>query len=476
MNRLVVVSNRVPVPADAAGAGAGGLAVALAGLLERRGGLWFGWSGKVDPAAADQEAKVVRHGATDYATVDLTRTEHDRYYNNFSNGVLWPLLHTLPELMAFNRRDAAAYMVVNRRFAEALQPLLRAGDTIWVHDYHLIALPALLRASGVAGPIGFFLHIPFCPPEVLAHAPNATELVTDLLAADLIGFQTQADLDNFTACATLKVGADSIGPGRLKWEGRPIALGVFPAEIDCREFATAAATAGRGRECQRLCKSLDKQSLILGVDRLDPTKGLIQRLAGFRRMLERHPEWHRRTTLLQIAAVSRKDVSAYRDLRLALDHDAGSINSDFAEPDWAPLRLVAKAGARNIIAGYMRCARVGLVTPVRDGMNLVAKEYVAAQDPANPGVLILSEFAGAAQQLHGALLVNPYDADQMSDMLDRALRMPLAERQERWQGMWDTLQQTSPVHWGRSFLGALTEATAEAPAGRVQMLPFQRRA
>jgi trehalose 6-phosphate synthase len=473
MNRLVVVSNRVPAPNDGAPS-AGGLAIALNGLLGRCGGLWFGWSGKVDPGAGDQEARVVRRGEIDYATIDLTRAEHDRYYNNFSNGVLWPLLHTLPELMAYNRRDATTYMAVNQRFADALKPLLRPDDVLWVHDYHLMALPALLRAAGVRNPIGFFLHIPFCPPELIAQAPNGAELLGDLLAADLLGFQTQSDLEHFAAGARTMAGATPAGDDAVQRDGHITRLGVFPAEIEPREFAAAAVTAARTKDCRRLCLSLGKQSLILGVDRLDPTKGLLQRLAGFRRMLERHPEWHRRATLLQIAAVSRKEVTAYQELRLALDRDAGAINSDFGEPDWSPLRLVAKAGARNTIAGHMRYARVGLVTPLRDGMNLVAKEFVAAQDPADPGVLILSEFAGAAHQLGSALMVNPHDADQMSDMLAEALRMPLAERQERWGAMWQTLQQTSPVIWGRSFLGALAQATAEAPAGRVHTLVTRR--
>jgi trehalose 6-phosphate synthase len=452
MNRLVVISNRVPAPSDGAPS-AGGLAIALNGLLDRCGGLWFGWSGKVDAGAGDQEAKLVRRGEIDYATIDLTRAEHDRYYNNFSNGVLWPLLHTLPEMMVYNRRDAVAYQAVNQRFADALKPLLRADDVLWIHDYHLMALPALLRAAGVRNPIGFFLHIPFCPPELIAQAPNGGELVADLLSADLVGFQTQGDLEHFAAGARTMAGAASAGAEAVQRNGHTTQLGVFPAEIEPREFAAAAVTAARSKDCQRLRLSLGKQSLILGVDRLDPTKGLLQRLAGFRRMLERHPEWHRRATLLQIAAVSRKEVTAYQELRLALDRDAGAINSDFGEPDWSPLRLVAKAGARNTIAGHMRAARVGLVTPLRD-----------------PGVLILSEFAGAAHQLGAALMVNPYDADQMSDMLAQALRMKLAERQERWGAMWETLQQTSPVVWGRNFLGALTLATADAPAGRVQAL------
>jgi len=201
----------------------------------------------------------------------------------------------------------------------------------------------------------------------------------------------------------------------------------------------------------------------LGIDRMDPTKGLLQRMAGYRRLLETRPDWHRRVTFLQIAAESRKDVIAYRDLRTAIEREAGTINSQFSEPDWMPLRLVARAGARSTVAGYMREARVGLVTPLRDGMNLVAKEFIAAQDPQDPGVLVLSRFAGAAQQLGSALIVNPHDADEVADALDTALNMSLGDRQARWRESWDAIKGTSALAWGRSFVGALLRAATAVP-------------
>ncbi|MBV9782961.1 MAG: trehalose-6-phosphate synthase [Acidisphaera sp.] len=461
MNRLVVVSNRVPVPT--AGAQAGGLAVALDGLMEHRGGLWFGWSGDIAADAAQAPVALERHGKVDYATVDLTQDEHDRYYNNFSNGVLWPLLHTMPELMVYDRRDAQSYREVNARLADSLVPLLRPTDLIWIHDYHLMALPAMLRSHGVRNPIGFFLHIPFATADVIASAPEVASLLRDLLAADLIGFQTENDQENFAATAQTLVGAVHLPNGWVHTAGRRARLGVFPVEIEPRGFAAAALESWRSPASERLRRSLSGLKLILGVDRLDPTKGLLQRLAGLRRLLEKYPDWRRRITLLQIAAISRKEVSSYRDLRLALDREAGSVNSEWGDPDWSPLRLVAKAGAREVVAGYMREAKVGLVTPLRDGMNLVAKEYVAAQDPQDPGVLVLSQFAGAARQLEAALLVNPYDSDGMADAIDRALRMPLAERQSRWQSMWRTMERASPASWGRSFMAALLRAAAAVP-------------
>ncbi len=460
MNRLVVVSNRVPAPA-AAGAQAGGLAVALDALMERRGGVWFGWSGKVvrEPA---REPRIVLAGRVEYATVDLSPEEHERYYNGFSNGTLWPLLHSMPELMQFDRRNAQVYRRVNERFTDALVPVLQPGDLVWVHDYHLMAMPAMLRARGVRAPVGFFLHVPFPAGDILASVPEAAALVRDLLAADLVGFQTVNDLTNFADAAVrmgLAMHGQSSGSGKsLLVGGRSVRLGAFPVEIEAREFAETAEVAWRAAPSERLRRSLAGQLLVLGVDRMDPTKGLVQRLSGYRRLLETRPRWRRRVTFLQIAAESRSDVAAYRDLRLALEREAGRINSEYSEPDWMPLRLIARAGARTTMAGYMREAAVGLVTPLRDGMNLVAKEFVAAQDPQDPGVLVLSRFAGAAKQLDAALLVNPHDPDEIADALDQALAMSLVDRQARWRACWSHIENATALAWGRTFLAALLRA------------------
>lgn len=463
MNRLVVVSNRVPMPTSS-GHAAGGLAVALEGLMDKRGGVWFGWSGAI---AADAAVKAIHTeviaGVT-YATMDLTQEEHDSYYGRFSNGVLWPMLHTMPQLMDYERRDAQTYREVNGRFAEALLPMLRPNDILWIHDYHLLALPALLRSQGVRNPIGFFLHIPFPSPDVLASAPEAAALTRDLLGADLIGFQTDRDVANFAAAAQQVAGAVELESGWLGLYGRRIRIGAFPVEIDAEEFAETAKHAAATPAAERLRRSLLGQKLILGVDRLDPTKGIVQRIEGLRRLLETRPSWRRNVTFLQIAAVSRKDVQAYQELREELDGVAGALNSDYGDPDWAPLRVMARGVGRNVVAGYMRAAAVGLVTPLRDGMNLVAKEYVAAQDPSDPGVLVLSRFAGAARQLDAAILVNPHDSDDMADAMDRALRMDLEERRARQAALWKAIAQTSPVGWGRAFLAALVEAVSTASA------------
>ena len=458
MNRVVVVSNRVPAK-SAAGAQAGGLAVALESLMEHRGGLWFGWSGRIEaePAA---KPRLFETDKVEYATLDLTPEQHDQFYNEFSNSTLWPLLHSMPELMTFNRRNAQTYREVNQRFTDALAPMLRPSDLIWVHDYHLMAMPAMLRQAGVASPIGFFLHIPFPSPDVLASVSESAALVRDLLGCDLIGFQTESDLNNFADAAVRVANAERSGAGWLTVEGRRVRLGAFPVEIEPQEFAAMADDAWRSLPTERLRRSLAGQQLILGVDRMDPTKGLPQRLAGYRRLLETHPEVHRKVAFLQIAAESRKDVVAYQDLRDEIEQEAGSINSAFSEPDWTPLRLTARAAPRSTMAGYMREARVGLVTPLRDGMNLVAKEFIAAQDPQDPGVLVLSRFAGAAHQLQSALLCNPYDVDEMAETIDAALRMPIAERSARWRESWDVIEGTSALGWGRSFLASLIRAAS----------------
>ncbi len=454
MSRLVVISNRVSIPTGESKAG--GLAVALNALMERQGGLWFGWSGATTMEAASvTKPQLVQHDNVEYATIDLTPDELELYYNRFSNATLWPLLHSLPEQMHFDRRSLQAYRGVNERFADVLVPMLRPGDTVWIHDYHLLALASAMRSRNVAAPIGFFLHTPFPSPDMLGSIPEAALFIRDLLAADLLGFQTSNDAENFAASAQRIAGAARMAGGGLQLGNRQIRVGVFPVEIEPAEFAQMAEQAFASPETQRLHRSLDGQCLILGVDRMDPTKGLRHRLSGYRRLLETRPQWHRHATFLQIAAESRQDVGAYQDLREDLEREAGAINSTYSDPDWTPLRLMARGSTREAIAGYMREARICLVTPLRDGMNLVAKEYIAAQDPENPGVLVLSKFAGAARQLGAAILVNPVDPDEIADALDSALRMSRPERQDRWNACWEAIRDTSALAWGRSFVSVL---------------------
>ena len=470
MSRTIVVSNRVPTPSRLGPeqAQAGGLAVVVRDTLEARGGIWFGWSGEV-VASPRSAPRVVQMGNVTFATIDLSREEHQGYYSGFANGVLWPLMHLLPHLVQYRRQDAETYQRVNARMADALVPLLQPDDLIWVQDYHLLLLPAELRARGVRNPIGFFMHIPFPAADMLSTVPGTDRLMRGVLAADLIGLQTTRDVSNFLVAACQIGQARQLEPGVLRTNGRMVRVAAFPVEIEPQPFATLAANAVNADPARRMKTSLIGQSLILGVDRLDPTKGLAERLEAFGRLLERQPEWRGRASMLQIAAASRQDVSAYRDLRREIEAIAGRINAAYGEPDWTPVRLVTRAIKRDTIAGYMRMARVCLVTSLRDGMNLVAKEFVASQDPTDPGVLVLSRFAGAAEQLFDAILVNPNDPEALTDVLDAALRMDLSTRKQRWQKLWQRLQRRSAHEWGADFLAALEEAGTDCAA------PLRRR-
>jgi trehalose 6-phosphate synthase len=436
---------------------AGGLAVGLREAVAGRETLWFGWSGRTVAGAQPTQPHVARSGRMIAATLDLSEASYRGYYRGFANATLWPLLHWRLGLTMFSRDDFDSYMAVNETFATALAPLLRPDDTIWVHDYHLIPLGAALRRLGVAGRIGFFLHVPFPPPRMFAALPRADRLLAALPAYDLIGLQTQEDAANLTAAlADAGVGKAGGGPPR----GR-----AFPIGIDPEAFAAAARREAAGADVSRLHDSLAGRALILGVDRLDYTKGLPQRFRGFQRLLERFPARRAQVTFLQIAPVSRGDVAEYRSLRKELDELASQLNGAFAEFDAFPLRFLTRAMARPTLAGAYRLARVGLVTPLRDGMNLVAKEYVAAQASEDPGVLVLSRFAGAAAQLDGALVVNPYDPDEIAEAVDQALAMSLEERQERWHSMAQGVWQGTAAQWGQDFLAAL-EASGVAGRGR----------
>jgi trehalose 6-phosphate synthase len=465
MGRTIVVSNRVPVPARSGAdpAQAGGLSVVMRDSIAERGGIWFGWSGEVVANPAIAPRLVTKDNVT-FATIDLSKQEHDGYYTGFANGVLWPLMHLMPHLVQYQRSDAEVYRAVNARMADALVPLLKPDDMIWIQDYHLLLLPAELRARGITNPIGFFLHIPFPSTDILNTVPGMERLVRGVLAADLIGMQTERDVANFFSAACQMGQARHIGTGVLRVGVHTVRAAAFPVEIEPEPFAAIAAKAVNADPARRMKASLIGQSLVLGVDRLDPAKGLAERLEAFGRLLERKPEWRGRASLLQIAAASRQEVTSYRNLRREIEAIAGRINAAYGEPDWTPVRLVTRAVKRDTIAGYMRMARVCLVTSLRDGMNVVAKEFVAAQNPADPGVLVLSRFAGAAEQLTDALLVNPHDAEALTDVLDAALRMDQMARKHHWGRLWHKLVLRSAHDWGNEFLAALEEAGAEHDA------------
>jgi trehalose 6-phosphate synthase len=457
MGRLVIASNRTATPGESK---AGGLAVALwDALTERGGGLWFGWSGET----VERESRGVRlasEGSVEFALADLTEREHEGYYLGYSNRALWPVCHYRIDLARFHEEDFEQYGAVNRRFACLMQPLLRPGDRLWVHDYHLFLLGQELRNTGWRGPIGFFLHIPFPAPEVFSALPQHPHLARGLAEFDLLGFQTERDTRNFVRYMVEQHGAREIGPNRLEVFDRTIEARAFPIGIDPAEIARFAVSEDSRSDADRLSRLIENRALVLGVDRMDYSKGLPQRLQAFGHLLDEHQDLCGHVTLLQIAPPSREDVGAYQDLREELDRLAGRINSTYSDLAWTPIRYLARGFPRETLAGLYRLARVGLVTPLYDGMNLVAKEYVAAQDPEDPGVLVLSEFAGAAEQLQAALIVNPYDIGAMADAIHRGLTMSREERRERWQELNAAVTEGDIARWRRDFLARLEAVPA----------------
>jgi trehalose 6-phosphate synthase len=454
MNRLVMVSNRVALPGESR---AGGLAIALKVAIEETGGLWFGWSGHV--AHESGQVHEVQAGNIHYITIDLSQQDRDDYYSGFANRTLWPLLHFRMDLVDYSRETYAGYRRVNALFAETLVPLLHDKDVVWVHDYHLIPLAQLLRERGVRCRIGFFLHVPMPSSDLLAALPDHRRLFESLSAYDLVGFQTERDLERFQDYVRLFGHGRVVEHGVLETpQGRRLHAGAFPISIDTAHIRQLAAKAVSRASFKRLTASLSGRALAIGVDRLDYSKGLPERFRAFERYLQRYPEQRGRMTYLQIAPVSRGEVPEYRTLRHELEQLAGHINGTHADADWTPVRYVNRNYPHSALTGFYRLARVALVTPLRDGMNLVAKEFIAAQDENDPGVLVLSSFAGAARELTHALLVNPYDLDGVADAIAVAVAMPLEERRERWQAMMDRLEHHDITAWRQHFLSALRAA------------------
>ena len=447
--RLFLVSNRLASPGSTQ---TGGLAHALAHALAQRGGDWLGWSGGIGEGDAERE----QVGTSTFHTLPLTLGEHRDYYLGYANRSLWPLLHSQLELFEFERAWRDAYLATNQRFADAVAARLHAspsgGTLVWIHDYHFLCLAPRLRARGIGAPLGFFLHTPFPAPDIVRTLPFHDEVFCGLLACDLIGVQTHRD------AAHLRDYLGSIAGAR-----RVPAVRVFPVGIDAGQVARDAARASVQGARARLEASLHGRALVIGVDRLDYSKGLPKRFTAYGRMLESEPDLRRQVSFLQIAPVSRGEVAHYRQLKQRLDGIAGAINARFGDADWVPLRYVARAHPHATLAAYFRSARVGLVTPLRDGMNLVAREFVAAQDGADPGVLVLSEFAGAAEALTDALCVNPYDTDGVAAAVARGLRMARDERIARWQALHRQVARQSVAAWSDGFLAALARRGSASP-------------
>ena len=467
MTRLVIVSNRVPLPSER-GPRAGGLAVALADAL-RPGSLWFGWSGKRS-ATPDSEARLQRSEGITYATIDLSEAEYRSFYVGFANSALWPLLHFRLGLVEFKREDYEAYRAVNRRFAESLSRLLHDDDLIWVHDYHLFTLAEELRRLGVRNRIGFFLHTPFVPPALLHALPRAADLLRAMCAYDVVGFHTRTYRRAFLDCVREILPGTRID--RRQLHARRSACGVDRRSDRHRrrrlrgDRGARANTARDSSGCARAWRTGAGH-------RRRPARlfqGTGQPLRGVWTACSANiPSIGARSASCRSRARSREDSSSYQRLRRDLDRIVGDTNGRFSEFDWVPLRYMTEHGAAQTLAGFYRCARLGVVTPLRDGMNLVAKEYVAAQDPADPGVLILSRFAGAAEELTEALIVNPFDADEIADAMHEGLAMPLAERLRRHDALRERVWETTASKYCANFLAYLEHEEPTVPRLRLQV-------
>jgi len=452
MKRLVVVSNRVADPDCPA---SGGLAVSILDGLGALGGLWFGWNGEI--AASEEEIAVTtaKRGKVSFVTMPITERDYQEHYLGFCNEALWPVHHYRLDLARFTPENSEGYRRVNRRFAETLAPLLKADDLIWVHDYHLIPFASELRMRGVRNRIGFFLHIPFPPPDVLVAMPEHEWLMNAMLAYDVVGLQTKTDQANFCRFLCEVMGGEMIDGDTVRIAGKTLSACVFPTGICVDSFAAMARQPDAERRIARLHRQGEARINIIGVDRLDYTKGLPDRFRSFKRLLELYPQNCKAATLMQIAPPTREEVKAYADIRHELEALSGEINGQFGDFDWTPVRYVHRSIERDTLAALFRGSHIGLVTPLRDGMNLVAKEYVAAQDPANPGVLVLSRFAGAAEDLEEALIVNPYDADEVAQAMQRAIVMPKEERVERHRALLARVRAHDAQNWMSEFLRAL---------------------
>ena len=459
MSRLIVVSNRVRAQEKRSEGPAGGLAVALSAALREYTGFWFGWSGETVETFTG-EIHTRRVDDVTIVTVDLEEIDYQEYYNGYANGTLWPLFHYRIDLTAYERSFGEGYERVNRRFADTLAPLIEPDDLIWVHDYHLIPLARELRRLGVANPIGFFLHIPWPAPQLLTTLPRHRELVEALFSYDLVGFQTDEWLWAFESYVLGEAGGAWGRDGQLEAFRAILRAEVFPIGLDVEEFRALANSAPAYRAYDRIAAHTAFRSLIVGVDRLDYSKGLEERLLGFERLLQDNPDLRREVLYLQIAPPSRDEVEAYQDLRVRIDALGGRINGLYADMDWTPIRHVHRNIRRDELAGVYRAAKVCLVTPLRDGMNLVAKEYVAAQDPNDPGVLVLSRFAGAARQMTDAVIVNPFSHEELSEGLKRALTMGIDERVRRWRRLMDGVASSDVNVWRDSFVERLADAHA----------------
>jgi len=472
-NRLVIVSNRLPVVLTQGGGGhwraepgSGGLVTAMAPVLKDRGGLWIGWPG----TAADEEDGMhleslldsVAEGGYTFKPVSLTADEVDGYYHGFANEILWPLFHDLQTRCNFDPSYWKAYRKVNRKFARVIADETGEDDHIWIHDYHLIGVGLELREMGLTSKIGFFLHIPFPPLDLFLKLPWRFQILNALLAYDLVGFQTQRDKNNFMHCVrSLRKEVKVRGKGQVataQVEDRLVRIGNFPISIDFDEFAREAKSDEVARRVLEIKEDLgvdvNRRHILLGVDRLDYSKGIPERLKAFANVLERFPELREKVSLVQIVVPSRTHIRKYQDLRLDIERLVGKINGLYTQTGWVPIHYIFRSVDRTELVALYRAADIAFITPLKDGMNLVAKEYCAA-NVSEDGVLIMSEFAGAASQMQKeALLVNPYDVEEVAETIAIACEMTPEERRRRMKALRRKIRKNDIFWWVDAFLSA----------------------
>jgi alpha,alpha-trehalose-phosphate synthase [UDP-forming] len=473
MHRLIVVSNRLPFALDSTSEdlwtvtpATGGLVSAVEPVLREHGGTWIGWPGIAGKIPKGPLAEATRDAGYEVVPVALSETERDEFYYGYSNEVIWPLFHDLQNFCNFEPAYWETYKAVNERYADAIANCSHADDFIWMHDYHLMYVGQALRERGLRAALTFFLHIPFPPYDIFAKLPQQQRLLRALLQFDLLGFQTRRDLRNFLGCVRRVMSDAQIVPRRelqlVRFEKREIRLGHFPIGIDFDSFEKGAMSEAVAHRSQQLRANFPDSQLILGVDRLDYSKGIPERLRAFRNALERHPELRGRVVLIQVVVPSRVEIPRYNEFKQRIDRLVGEINGRFSTSNWWPVQYHFRCLDHDDLLAHYRGCDIAFVTPLKDGMNLVAKEYCACRTDEN-GVLILSQFAGAAEQLKpGALLVNPYDVEEMADAVLQAFRMSEAERSARMKRMRRVVRDENVFWWIDSFLRVGAKLSAQS--------------
>jgi trehalose 6-phosphate synthase/phosphatase len=465
--RLVLVSNRLPLTLRrardewSAEASAGGLATALEPIVRRTNGLWIGWPGDASERAAEGREKLLARWERErgYVTVDLPRSVAERFYYGYANRTLWPLFHQFPSRFEFDASAWEAYVEANERFRDAVLARIRPGDLVWIHDYQLMLLPQLLREALPESAIGFFLHIPFPASEVFRVLPRREDILRGLLGADLIAFQTHGHLQHFRASLLRILGVGS-RMDRVEVDGRFAHIDVLPIGVTPEDFTLPAERDGKVQESLReLRRRFADRRILLAVDRLDYTKGIPERLRTFRRLVHRTKDLRRKVVLVQIAVPSRERIPLYRELRREVNQLVGEINGELGTPDWTPVVYIHRPVSRPELIALYVAADVGWVTPLRDGMNLVAKEYVACHG-GRDGVLVLSELAGAAAEMGEAFLVNPYDEERTAEIVARALELPPDEQRERMSALYQRVVRNNAAAWSERFLRNLRAAAS----------------